>query len=334
MSHQNNGSSDGLRVYADAIGLKLGTAVDIDVLKKDDVYRSVLQREFNMIVAENCFKQAFVWMGPKEFDFSNTDYLASFAHESGMLLRGHTLLWHASMPKWLVDGDFSPSEIRDLLKNYIQTIVTRYKDSVNCWDVVNEAVSDDNGAMRPTFWLEKLGENYIEDAFRWAHEANPNASLYYNDYESEDIGPKSNTIYNIASTLVKNGAPIHGIGLQAHLLNGWRATDGHRSNIRRFADLGLDWQVTECDIRIELSDGKASTSQLEEQAVSYADLIALSLSEPKCSAFLVWGFADKYSWIPGFWKGWGASLPLDENFERKPAYNAIKRALISNAEAK
>ncbi|HEX5324073.1 MAG TPA: endo-1,4-beta-xylanase [Capsulimonadaceae bacterium] len=319
----------GLRALADARGFKIGAAVDMKPIADEPAYDQALTREFNMCVGENAFKPAFVWKGPRDYWFEDTDRLAEFARQNGMLLRGHTLLWHQSVPKWLAEGEYKPADARDLLSAYIHAIVSRYRGQIEVWDVVNEAVADgEEGGMREaSFWYKTLGPEYIDLAFHWAHEADPDARLYYNDYEAEGMNAKANAIYALARDMQARSIPIHGIGLQCHLINGWRVTDENRANIRRIAALGLDWQVTECDIRMQLDGKEPTTEQLQVQAEGYADLIRLCVDEPGCQGFLVWGFTDAHSWIPGFRKGWGAPLPLDEHYQPKPAYHAIAQAL-------
>jgi endo-1,4-beta-xylanase len=298
-------------------------------LATEHQYGQVLAREFNMCVGENAFKPAYVWKGPREYGFEDTDRLAAFARENNMALRGHTLIWHQSVPPWLKEGGYKPAEVRDLLSAYIHAIVSRYRGQITAWDAVNEAVEDgENPRLREeSFWYQTLGPEYIDLAFQYAHEADPGVKLYYNDYEAENMGPKSNAVYALVKDMQARGIPIQGVGLQAHLINGWRVSDEHRENVRRIAELGLEWQVTECDIRMELN-GKAPTEeQLQVQAEGYADLIRLCREEPGCKGFLVWGFTDAYSWIPGFRQGWGAALLLDEHYNPKPAYHAIAEAL-------
>lgn len=322
-------SSTSLRTLADARGLSIGAAVDMRVLADEPQYAQVLAREFNICVAENSFKPAYVWKGPHEYFFEDTDRLAAFARENNMALRGHTLIWHQSVPIWLKEGGYKPAEVRDLLRAYIHEIVERYRGQMTAWDAVNEAVEDGEnpGLRKESFWHQTLGPEYIDLAFQWAHEADPNVPLYYNDYEAENMGPKSNAVYSLVKDMKARGIPIHGVGLQAHLINGWRVNDEHRENVRRIAALGLEWQITECDIRIQL-DGKDPTDQqLQDQAAGYAGLIRLCLEEPNCKGFLAWGFTDAHSWIPGFRPGQGAALPLDEHYKPKPAYHAIAEAL-------
>jgi endo-1,4-beta-xylanase len=325
-----------LRTLAGAAELPVGAAVDMAALSGGDArYGETLRREFSACVAENAFKPSEVWVGPREYDFTVTDRLADFAAENGMLLRGHTLVWHQQTPRWLKNDAGVPSadELSVLLRDYIHAIVGRYKGRVAHWDVVNEAVHDPgpDGAMprlrEESVWHRALGPDYLRLAFQWAHEADPAARLYYNDYEIEAVGPKSDAVYALLQGLLAKAAPIHGIGFQGHFLNGWRTTDTHRANIRRFVDLGLEWAVTEADIRMELNGGAPTEEQLTTQAAGFEDLTRLCRTEPRCRALIFWGFTDAHSWIPGFRKGWGASLPLDEEYQPKPAYCAVRHAL-------
>lgn len=324
-----------LRNLADAAGLAVGAAVDLAVLDGTDRrYPETLEREFNCCVAENAFKPSEVWIGPRAYNFAATDRLADFAVAHGMLLRGHTLVWHQQTPRWLDANNLPPAEILcDLLRDYIHTLVGRYRGRVAHWDVVNEVVTDpdrDSGQVllrADSPWMRALGPDYLSQAFTWAHEADPNARLYYNDYEIEGLGPKSDAAYQLLQDLLSAGVPVHGIGYQGHLLNGWRATDTVRANIRRFADLGLEWAVTEADIRMQLDGNPPSPEQLVIQADGFRDLTHLCRSIPGCRALVFWGFTDAHSWISGFRKGWGAALPLDNHYLPKPAYHAVSEAL-------
>jgi endo-1,4-beta-xylanase len=318
-----------LRELAGDRRLPIGTCVDMDVLAGSDRYAQAIAREFDIVVAENAFKPHHVWTGPHAYDFSRTDRLAQFAMDRGMILRGHTLVWHQAVPMWLEQSGMSAGDIKALLRDYIHAIVGRYRGTVTMWDVVNEAISDDDpsGLRTKSFWYETLGADYLALAFQWAHEADPDARLFYNDYEAEAVNPKSDAVYELVKDLQAAGVKIHGIGLQCHLINGWRAEETHRANIRRFVDLGLEWQVTEADVRIQLDGNQPTEAQLRDQAAAYRDLIELCLSEPACTGFLFWGFTDRYSWIPGFRKGWGAALPFDEEYRPKPAFYAVAEAL-------
>lgn len=313
-----------LRALAEIRGLPIGAAVDLTALEAEPEYRQTLHKEFNMCVAENAFKALSVWIGPYEYAFDGPDRLAAYASENGMMLRGHTLVWHQAVPDWLREGGYSPHDIREMLRAYIHAFVGRYRGRIGQWDVVNEAIGEDETGLRQdSFWYEALGPDYVSQAFTWASEADPDARLYYNDYGAEDMGPKADEVYTLIRRLHDQGTPIHGVGLQCHFENGWRVTDDYRSNIRRLEELGLDWQVTECDIRMALNGAEPTAEQLAEQASGYADLVGLCLAGARCRGLLIWGFTDRHSWIPGFRPGWGAALPFDADYHPKPAYEAL-----------
>ncbi len=329
-----------LHQAAEATDLPIGAAVNMAALAGEAVYTETLSREFSACVAENAFKPSEVWTGPREYGFSETDRLADFAGQHGMLLRGHTLVWHQQTPRWFArEGQSIPEgDLRGLLRDYIHAIVGRYKGRIAHWDVVNEAISDpgEDGSApvlrEESIWHRALGPDYLRQAFEWAHEADPAARLYYNDYEIEATGPKSDAVYALLQRLIADGVPIHGIGFQGHLLNGWQADETQRENIRRFTDLGLEWAITEADIRMQLDGAAPTDEQLATQAAGYEDLTRLCLTEPNCRGLIFWGFTDAHSWIPGFRKGWGAALPFDESYRPKPAYRAIQAALATGAE--
>ena len=163
-----------LRALAEMHGLPIGAAVDLTALETEPEYRETLHKEFNMCVAENAFKAQFVWKGPYDYAFDETDRLAAFAGDNGMALRGHTLVWHQAVPYWLRNGHYSERDVREMLHAYIQAIVGRYRGQISQWDVVNEALADgETGQGRDSFWYEMLGPDYVNLAFTWAGEADP-----------------------------------------------------------------------------------------------------------------------------------------------------------------
>jgi endo-1,4-beta-xylanase len=165
-------------------------------------------------------------------------------------------------------------------------------------------------------------------AFEFARDADPNAVLYYNDYSAEGIGQKSDAVYNLLSNLRAQGVPVHGVGWQMHQVNPFRIQAQHRTNLRRLADLGLEISITEMDVRIPLP---TEPQELQQQALAYGDVMQLCLEEPACTAVVAWGFTDKYSWIPGFFQGFGDALLFDVNYQPKPAYTALQQALEGGA---
>ena len=198
------------------------------------------------------------------------------------------------------------------------TVVGRYRGRILAWDVVNEAVSDNNGQMRTdSFWHQRIGPEYIAMAFQFAREADPNAILYYNDYSAEGSGAKSDAVFNLVSGLVSQGVPIDGVGWQMHQINPFRIQQAHRTNAQRLGSLGLEVSITEMDVRISLP---TTAQELSEQALAYRDLVEFCLAQPNVKTLVTWGFTDKYSWIPGFFSGFGDALIFDMNYQPKPAY--------------
>lgn len=323
-----------LRDLADPRGLTVGTAVDVGVLLSDAQYAEVLAREFNGATPENAMKWNPLRPRRDVFDFSEADELVAFAAEHDMDVRGHTLVWHNQLPDWLTSQDWSREELMDLLETHIKTVVTHYKDAypgqVTRWDVVNEAIEGSGTDLRSTIWLETIGPEYIAMAFQWAHEADPDAQLYYNDYNIAGGGAKSDAVYDLVSGLVEDGVPIDGVGFQAHLSTQYEAPSARdlESNMQRYAELGLNVAITELDVRIPLGDdGEPTDEQLSVQADYYSRFMYICLAAENCSDFRMWGFTDAESWVPDAFEGTGAALIFDENYNPKPAYDALLEAL-------
>jgi endo-1,4-beta-xylanase len=232
-------------------------------------------------------------------------------------------VWHNQLPAWLnaAAPGMTSDELRETLRQHILTEAGHFRGQLYAWDVVNEAVNDDAaGSLRDTIWLQKLGPGYIADALRWAHQADPHAKLYLNDYNIEWIGPKSDAYYNLARQLLADGVPLDGIGIQAHLGIQFGFPDTLAENIKRFTDLGLEVAITELDVRMILP---ADETKLATQADYYRRVVSACLTQRRCVGVTVWGFTDKYSWVPGFFTGQGAACLFDEEFNKKPAYFAV-----------
>jgi endo-1,4-beta-xylanase len=153
-----------------------------------------------------------------------------------MKLRGHTLVWHRQIPKWLTDGNFTRDETIKILKEHIQTLVGRYRGKILAWDVVNEVIDDKTGKFRTdSFWYQKLSADYIKLAFEFARKADPDVKLYYNDYSAEGLNAKSDGIYSLLRELKNQGVPVDGIGWQMHEVNGFRVEPQHYTNAGRLA---------------------------------------------------------------------------------------------------
>jgi endo-1,4-beta-xylanase len=276
-----------------------------------------------MLTTENALKFGPVHPAPDRYDWRAADMIIEYAESNGMQVRGHTLVWHNQLPYWVEDGDWTRDELMEVLHDHIRTVVGRYKGRIAAWDVVNEAI-DDDGELRDTVWLRVIGPEYIELAFRWAHEADPEALLFYNDYSCEALGCKSDAVYVLAQELLEKGVPIHGIGWQMHVQLGSEPSKADlRTNLERLTALGLEVQITEMDVRVR----NPVPRSLERQATVYRETLEVCLEYPKCTAFVLWGFTDRHSWIPGFFKGWGSALIFDESYAPKPAYEALREVL-------
>ena len=244
---------------------------------------------------------------------------------------GHTLVWHNQISKWVTDGNFSPTQLAEILHNHITNVMGHYASKVYAWDVVNEAFND-NGSMRSTIWHDKpgigagAGTKYIEQALRWARAADPNAKLFYNDYDAEEINAKSDAIYAMAKDFKARSVPIDGVGFQSHVslkFDDPKKLESFKKNLERFAALGLELHITELDIR--LTDWSAAS--LAAEAKLYGEITALCVQQPSCKLLQTWGFTDKHSWIPQFYKGQGWALLWDDKYQKKQAYAAVHDAL-------
>jgi len=333
ISFGNTGQAQTLREAADQIGLLVGAAVRSVLLSNPD-YAATLARQFNMVEAENEMKWRATEPSRGVFDFRAGDRIVAFAQAHGMKVRGHNLLWGKYNPQWLTDGHFTPNELRNIMKNHIQMVVRHYRGQVFAWDVVNEAI-DSQGHVRHTLWYDQpgiglagKGTAYIAQAFRWAHEADPHALLFYNDYAADGVNAKSDAIYEMLKDFKREGVPVNGVGLQMHIFTPKDVPTRVAENIARFTKLGLEVHITEMDVALPLdARGQASATQLEWQAKVYRTVASACARNPGCTAFQTWGFTDRYSWIPAYTHGKrGAALLFNAGYKPKPAYRAVLAA--------
>jgi endo-1,4-beta-xylanase len=315
-----------LRSLADARGYVVGAGVEADLVRSDVVYRRTLIKQFNALTPGNAMKFGPLRPTRLSFFWDDADLLVEFAEENDMKVRGHTLLWHQQNPFWLTSGNFNRDQLLAIMEEHIKTVVGRYKGRVAAWDVLNEGV-DDGGALRKTVWLQGIGPEYIEMAFEWAHEADPDALLFYNDYSAEGSGPKSNGVYTLVTDLKNKGVPIHGVGMQMHFSTEWDpGASAVAANMARLAEAGLLVDITEMDVRIPMP---ADQQELAVQAELYRSMFDVCLGAVNCSSFIIWGITDAHSWIPGTFPGYGAALLFDENYDPKPAYFRVEDLLMS-----
>ncbi len=309
-----------LRALARPHNLRVGTAVDMDALANDATYNNLVGEQFNTVTPENVMKWQLVEPTRGQFTWGPADALIDYAQAHGQLVRGHTLVWHNQLPTWLTGSTFTNDELRAILRQHIIDEVTHFKGKIWQWDVVNEAFNDD-GTLRDTLWLRQLGPDYIADAFRWAHQADKRALLFYNDYNIEGITAKSTAVYELVKKLRAEGVPVQGVGIQGHFGTQYGFNGDVPENMTRFAALGVDVAVTEADVRSVLPMDNPKT---QAQAQGYSVLMQACLLVKRCLSYTVWGFSDKYQWVPGVFQGQGSAAIYTENFTPKPAYRALQ----------
>jgi endo-1,4-beta-xylanase len=316
-------ATSSLRDLAQHTKLRIGTAVDTAALQADAEYRRLVADQFSSVTPENVMKWEVVEPQRGQFDFTEADRLVDFARANKQLVRGHTLLWHNQLPSWLTSGTWTKAELRSILRAHIFAEAGHFRGRIWAWDVVNEAFNDD-GTWRDTLWLKVIGPSYVTDAFTWAHQADPKALLFYNDYNIEGVNPKSDAVFNLVSSLRRSGVPVQGVGLQGHLGTQYDAPNNVLQNLRRFAGLGVDTAFTEADVRSVLP---VDSAELQAQANGYSLMLESCLLVRSCISYTVWGFTDKYQWVPGVFDGQGEAAIFDENFQPKPAFDGLRRDL-------
>jgi endo-1,4-beta-xylanase len=332
-------SPESLREAAQGSGMLVGAAVRPAQLT-EAFYAATLAREFNMLEPEDAMKWEALRPDSQSFDFSQADRLVDFAARHDMKVRGHTLVWHRQNPAWLTQGRFTPDQLAELLETHIKTVVGHYRGKVFAWDVANEAFDEQPrlGQLRDTIWYDRPGIGlsangtaYLERCFRWAHEADPQALLFYNEAEAETLGPKSDAIYAMVRDFRRRGVPIDGVGFQMHIGNLHPDITSISANIGRFTALGVQVHITEMDVSLPVDvNGNAGPEDLQLQAEIYREIAAACLAHRGCTAIQTWGFTDKYSWIGSHSKKTrGAALPFDRNYLPKPAYRALRGALAA-----
>jgi endo-1,4-beta-xylanase len=329
-----------LRDAAQSSGILIGAAARPAQLS-EPAYAATLAREFNMLEPEDALKWDTLRPDQQSFDFYQADQLLDFATRHNMKVRGHTLVWHRQLPAWLAQASFTPSQLSTLLELHIKTVMAHYKGKIFAWDVANEAFDEGarTGQLRSTLWYDQpgigfagRGTAYLAQCFHWAHEADPQALLFYNEAEADELNKKSDAVYAMVRDFKLHGVPIDGVGLQMHLSSAGSAPPDIASisaNIARFTALGVQVHITEMDVSLPVdASGNATPADLQMQAAIYRQIAEACLAHPGCTAIQTWGFTDKYSWIGSHSKKTrGAALLFDRNYQPKPAHQALRNAL-------
>jgi endo-1,4-beta-xylanase len=334
-------SANSLRALASKVGLRIGTAVNMNKLNVDATYTGIVGSQFNTVTPENVMKWDTIEPTQGVFNYGPADQLVTFAQQHGQLVRGHTLLWHNQLPSWLTtgvtNGTISNAQLLNIIHQHVTSEVTHFKGKIWQWDVANEFFTDSNpSTINPNdFWISHLGTGIIADAFRWAHAADPHALLFYNDYNiagEDGSNAKSDAAFAFVRQLKAQGVPIDGVGDQGHLDTQFGFPTGMAQDLQRYADAGFKVALTEVDVRtfIETTDANQTpTDQLATfaQPYEYSQMLKACLAVRSCISFTVWGFDDRDSWVPGFFTGEGYADIYDVNLNPKAAYTDLQQDL-------
>ncbi|MFB6318365.1 endo-1,4-beta-xylanase [Saccharicrinis sp. FJH54] len=300
----------------------LGTALNgAQITGRDTLAVRIVKEQFNAIVAENCMKSASLQPEEGRFNFSLADQFVKFGEENDMFISGHTLIWHSQIPRWFftdsLGNDVTPEVLKERMKQHILTVVGRYKGRVEGWDVVNEAILDD-GSYRQSKFYQILGKDFIKLAFRLAHQADPEAELYYNDYSMANAGKREGVV-KMVKELQQEGIRIDGIGMQTHIGLSYPDLAEYEKSMEAFAGLGLKVMITEMDLTVlpspwgntgaDIAQNKAyqekinpykdglPDSVLQKFNARYLDFFGLFLKhQDQISRVTFWGVTDANSW--------------------------------------
>jgi endo-1,4-beta-xylanase len=310
----------------------VGVAVDPRNLEGD--VAELIKKHFNSLTPENDMKPGPIHPEEDRYNWERADKIVDFAQANGMKVRGHTLCWHGQTGSWMfrdADGNPASKELAlQRLKDHITTVVSHYKGKVYAWDVLNEVITDSDTAKsiyRMTPWLTICGEEYIAKIFQWAHEADPDAILFYNDYDTEFPG-KRDRIYTMLKGLLDAGVPVHAVGLQGHWELGEPTEESLRATIDKFSSLGLKVQITELDVSIYSNRtdtvGVGFTPEREQKQSDIYKMVFNVFREKKdaITGVTFWNVSDRQSWRDSRWGPQGKAYPLlfDENLRPKKAF--------------
>ena len=329
----------------------IGVAINTDqVSGKDSAALRVIKQQFNSVVAENCMKSEEIQPKEGEFDFTKSDQFVNFGQKNHMFIIGHTLIWHSQAPAWLFVGkdgkDVSREVLIERMRKHITTLVGRYKGRVQGWDVVNEAINDD-GSFRQSKFYKIIGEDYISLAFKFAHEADPKAQLYYNDYSMAHPGKRAGVV-NLIKKLQQAGLRVDGIGMQGHFTMDFPSVSEEEKSIIAFSGLGVKVMITELDLTVipfPNQNGGADVSmsyKYKKEMNPYPDGLPDSVAtkwnnrmtdffrlflkhQDKISRVTLWGVSDGQTWRNDWPIVGRKDYPLlfDRNYNAKPAIESI-----------
>jgi len=308
----------------------IGVAVAPGNLTGDET--ELILQQFNSLTPENAMKMGPIHPEENRYYWNDADSIVNFAQRHGLKVRGHNLCWHNQTPRWLFKDSTGRNITKEVLlqrlKDHITTVINRYKGKIYAWDVVNEAVADDSAHwLRNSLWYQICGEDFIAKAFEYAHAADPNAVLFYNDYNSEQP-QKREKIYRLLKTLVDAKVPVNAVGIQGHWSINEPTEKELKETIERFSSLALKVQITELDISVYPSRNEKPTDVLtpekeQKQLDQYKMVFDVFRKYKKSiTGVTFWNVSDRHSWLDTYPVAGRKNYPLlfDKSLKPKKAY--------------
>ena len=329
-----------LRSLAEERGRYIGAILNSEWFggRIESQFEQIHKAQFNAVVAENEMKFDATEPSEGRFSYGNGDKMVKYAQQNGMRVRGHALAWHSQVPNWVNNYKGQKDKLFKVLKNHIENVVSHWKGQIAEWDVVNEAINDNNNhgwRSSGSVWFETLGADFLDSAFVWAHAADPDAELCYNDYAIEwglGSGSKAGFVLEQVKRWKKNGIPITCVGTQTHIEISHETTP---KNVRDFAkalaELGITLNITELDIGFPKGSANSlSAKDYQKQGHLYRQFMDVFLEEPNMGEFMIWGVTDAHSWLDGS-QGKTQGLIYDNQYKPKPAYDSLIVSLKAHA---
>ena len=338
-SYHDVSGSRSLIAHARRHGLVFGSAVIVRNVQNDSDFAELIREQCGIVVPANELKWVALRPTPDGYDFARPDFLLKFAEDNRMLMRGHNLCWHESVPAWIRTPENSPNT-RRFFVDHIATVCKHYAGRLQSWDVVNEAIQPGDGlpgGLRKSFWYEQMGPEYIELAFRTARAADPHARLTYNDYgveaENEADAERRRRILELLRDLKKRDVPLDAVGIQSHIAAGpeQKFGQGLADYMQAIRQLGLEIYLTELDVN---EDDIATGDPAQRDAIvarTYSDYLRVALANPAVKLVLTWDLSDRFTWL-----NYGPthrrkqpdraqrSLPFDRDYRPKEAFFALR----------
>jgi endo-1,4-beta-xylanase len=337
-----------LKEHARRQGMIAGAAVVVRAFQKDPALQQLLADQYAILVPEAELKWRALRPTASTFDFSLSDELFAFAKQHSMLVRGHTLVWHNSVPDWM-SKDAAQLDVRRLLVEHIHTVVSRYRGRVHSWDVVNEAilpVDKQQNGMRRSFWYDAVGPDYMELAYRAAREADPHVKLVYNDYgveyDSDENAERRKCILATIERLRQKNVPLDAVGIQSHIHAGSPNSIGRglADYIQAIGAMGLEVYLTEMDVNEDDLPFDDVARRDQVVADTYRQFLEVALASPNVKMMLTWGVSDRRTWLndgPTHHRKQPnrpqRSLPFDPQYRPTPAYFAIRDSFDDRSKA-